>query len=178
MRRGPRHPGPGAHRARAPRSTRVGRREDAQLSTGGAVRTKRVQHRRDAAVADERHHHVDAVGGVDLRQDLVADAWLAGGVCQQRRIEQRDERRGITSSSPSGCRLPTERRTDPGSMGRCEGILDVASPWLMTSINFRASATPTATRSSSGMSAIARWTTRDTWRATQSAASAARRSVR
>src|SRR5690606_1084806 len=43
----------------------------------------------DARHANERHHHVDAVGGWNLRGKLIADTRLARSVRQERGIEQR-----------------------------------------------------------------------------------------
>jgi hypothetical protein len=60
--------------------TRVRGRQDAQLAACVAVRPQRGEERRDSAAADERHQQVDAIGGADLGQDLVADAWLAGQI--------------------------------------------------------------------------------------------------
>jgi hypothetical protein len=56
------------------------------------VVTERAEHRADARPANEGHDDVDAVGGVDLRQDLTSDPRLARRVREQRRVEERDER--------------------------------------------------------------------------------------
>jgi hypothetical protein len=53
---------------------------------------KRIQHWSDAAPANECHDDVDAVGRVNLRKHLIADPRLTGGICQQRSIEERNER--------------------------------------------------------------------------------------
>ena len=52
---------------------------------------QRVEQRGNAAPADERHHQVDAVGRVEFGEELVPDPWFARSVCEQRRVEQRDE---------------------------------------------------------------------------------------
>ena len=41
---------------------RIGRRQDAQLTTVLTMVAKRVEERRDTASANERHHQVDAIG--------------------------------------------------------------------------------------------------------------------
>ena len=54
----------------------------------------------------------------DLGLDLVANARLAGGVREQRRVEQWDQWFWTSSSGrPSGVRPSTARRTVPGSSG-------------------------------------------------------------
>jgi len=54
--------------------------------------TERIEHGRDPAAPDERHDDIDPVGRVDLREHLVAHAWLARRVGQEGRVEERDER--------------------------------------------------------------------------------------
>ncbi len=48
-------------------------------------------HGADAAAADEGHHDVDAVGGVDFGEDLVADARFVGSVGEEGGVQQRGE---------------------------------------------------------------------------------------
>ena len=70
----------------------VRRREHAQLAAALAVAAQRIEQRRDAAPADERHHEVDAIGRMEFGEELVADPRFARSVREQRRVEQRDER--------------------------------------------------------------------------------------
>ncbi len=81
---------------------RVRGRQDPQLAAGVAVRAQGGEQRRDSAATNERHHHVDAIGGVDLGEDLVADPRLAWGVGEERRVEQRNERLGDRFGAPVG----------------------------------------------------------------------------
>lgn len=45
-------------------------------------------------LADEGHHQIDAVGGVDLRRKLIPQDRLARRIGEERGIQQRDERLG------------------------------------------------------------------------------------
>lgn len=71
---------------------RVRGRQHAQLTSRLAVTTQRVHQRGNAAASDERHHDVDAIGGVDLCQNLVTDSRFPWCVGKQRRVEERDQR--------------------------------------------------------------------------------------
>ena len=57
-----------------------------------AVTAQRADERADATAADERHHHVDAVSGVNLSEKLAADPRLTWSVRKKRRVEKRDKR--------------------------------------------------------------------------------------
>jgi hypothetical protein len=56
------------------------------------VAAQPLEQRRDPRPADERHHHVDGVGRVNLGLQLPANVRLARGVGQQGGVEQRDQR--------------------------------------------------------------------------------------
>jgi hypothetical protein len=58
----------------------VGGGEDAEGAAVVAVVLEGGHHGADAAAADEGHHDVNPVGGVDLGEDLVADAGFVRGV--------------------------------------------------------------------------------------------------
>lgn len=49
---------------------------------------------------------LDAIGGVDFGEDLVADAGLSGGVGEKGRVEQRDLGRGDVLRRAAGRALP------------------------------------------------------------------------
>jgi hypothetical protein len=53
---------------------------------------QRIEQRRDAAAADERHDKVNAIGRMKFSEQLVADSGFARSIRQQRRVEKRDER--------------------------------------------------------------------------------------
>lgn len=59
-------------------SSDVRRRQDAKRAPRRDVLAERLQHRVDSGAADERHHDVDAVGRIDLGDDLTAEHRLAG----------------------------------------------------------------------------------------------------
>ena len=75
------------------RGSGIGRGQDSQGPGRPAVDPQGLHQGPDAAAADEGHHDIDAVGGLNFRPDLVANAGLTGCVRQQRRIEKWDERR-------------------------------------------------------------------------------------
>ena len=71
----------------------VGGGEHPHGLAAGAVPTERFQQRRDTATADEGHHHVDAIGRLDLRPQLAPQRRLPRRIREQGGIEHRDDRR-------------------------------------------------------------------------------------
>ena len=80
--------------------SRVRRRQHPELASRLTVGAERIEHRRDPAAPNEGHDDVDAVGGMDLGQHLVADARLAGRVRQERRVEEWNQWRGNRFCAP------------------------------------------------------------------------------
>lgn len=66
----------------------VGGGENAEGAAGVAVLLERRHHGADAAAADEGHHNVYAIGGVDFGEDLMADAGFVGGVGEEGGVEE------------------------------------------------------------------------------------------
>ena len=69
----------------------VGGGQDPQRSTGSAVIAQRFNEWADAAAANERHHHVDRIGRIDLGAELPPQGRLARSIGEQRGVEHRDE---------------------------------------------------------------------------------------
>ena len=74
------------------RRVRVGRRQHSQASARRTMRSKRPDQGSDAALPNERHHHVDPVRGVHFGEDLASNPGLSGCVREQRGVEKRNER--------------------------------------------------------------------------------------
>ena len=107
-------------RVERPRLSRtgVGRRQKEERPPLPAVGRNGLHQRRNAAPADEGHHHVDPVGRRDLLEDLPPDPRLPRRVGQQRRIEQRNQRlgdrlrRAVRTESPDRPENLRRRRRD------------------------------------------------------------------
>ncbi len=82
------------------RGAGVGRRQHAGDPPFAAMKAQRIEHRLDAGTPNEGHHHIDAIGRVDLRQNLIPNTRFPGGIRQERRIEERNQR------SPDRLRAP------------------------------------------------------------------------
>ncbi len=78
----------------------VGRREHPQPTAGFAVPAQAVEKRPGTAAADEGDHHIDRVGGFDLRLQLAPQRGLPARVGEQGRVEQWDQRPGHGSRRP------------------------------------------------------------------------------
>lgn len=184
-RRGSRVGDPGSYHSEGviylPKRARLGRAgvrrsQDPEGSPRLTVGAQGVEERSDAAAVDEGHHQVDAVGGVDLGEDLVAHARLAGRIGQERRVEEWDE--GLRD----GLGVAVGEREDgledvgggrralggEGSGGSCRDDID----------EWRARDVPSATRLGLSSEAMARTRTWRWWRARRSAASASWRGRR
>ena len=96
---------------------RVRRRQDAQVAPRIGMAPERLEKRAHARAANERHHHVDAVRGRDLGDELATDARLAGGIREKRGVQQRDERFGDRLAAAVG--KPCEDGMQ--DRGRCHG---------------------------------------------------------
>jgi hypothetical protein len=57
-----------------------------RLATGTAVRTQRIDQRRDSATANKRHDDVNPISRVNLSQHLIAHPRLTWGIRKQRRV--------------------------------------------------------------------------------------------
>jgi len=61
--------------------TRIRRCQDAQRASGLTVSAQRLDQRSDAAAPNERHDHIDAISGMNLRENLATNArfsWCIG----------------------------------------------------------------------------------------------------
>ena len=63
---------------------------------------KLIEERCDPATSNERHDHVDGVGGADLCSKLMTNSRLVGCVREQRGVEKRDQRIGEQFRSSVG----------------------------------------------------------------------------
>jgi hypothetical protein len=109
------------------RGARVRRGQHPQGPAPLAVTAERLEQWGDATPADEGHDQVDAVGGVDLGEELMADPRLARSVGEEDRVEQRDDRFGNALGGSVG--LPADDGAQhaswlDGSVGPCPGICD------------------------------------------------------
>lgn len=84
------------------RRARVRGGEHPEAPSVGAVAPQRLKKGVDPAVADEGHQYVDAVGGPYLCGHLMADAWFARSVCQERGVKEWNEWRIDRPRRPIG----------------------------------------------------------------------------
>jgi len=69
----------------------IARRQESDLATALGMPPECIEKRENSRATNERHDHVDMVGGRNLGDQLAPHLWLAGGVGEECGVEQRNE---------------------------------------------------------------------------------------